>query len=243
MADVYKKGEVWAVIDEVLKSAHRLLLFGPSGTGKTYTATCGDLRPDEKVFQITLTPDTPKTELIGHYNLRKTGKGGATEGVWQDGVGIAAWRASHTDPARLVLNEIDHAGPDAVSALHVLLDDMSTAGFTLATGEDVTPGKGLRIVATMNGIPTDLIPSLQDRFPISIPVQEVHPGALKKLPKDMQAIAAKTAILSDPNRRVSIRSWQALADLLASGMSPDTAYKVVAGERWSELKAALIVNK
>lgn len=236
----FAKGEVWNAIEAITPHVHRMLLFGPSGTGKTHSATLAGQRDGEKVFQLTLTPDTPASALIGHFIV----KDHSCE--WIDGVGIAAWRAAHKGPARLVLNEVDHAGPDAVSALHVLLDDHTTAGYTIATGEHVVPGKNLRIIGTMNGVPDDLLPSLQDRFAVRIEVNEVHPGAVKTLPEDLRDAAVNTALIKEPQRRVSIRCWHAFAHLrkaMGDGAEASVlAAKVVIGERWKELTDALKIR-
>lgn len=233
----FKKGEVWKAIDTIMPNVQRLLLYGPPGTGKTHAATLSGLQKDEQVFQITLTPDTPAAALLGHFIIK--GRGGC---VWLDGVGIEAWRAAHTKPARLVINEIDHAGPDAVSALHLLLDDLNTAGLTLPTGEYVQPGKGLKIVATMNGDPMDLLPSLQDRLTIRILINEVHPNAIAGLPKELQTPAAKGITVADNKIKVSIRAWQSFAALSAQ-TDEETAAKCIFGDQWGDILNGIKVGK
>ena len=80
-------------------------------------------------YSVTLTPDTPAAELRGHYIPV------GSDFKWQDGPAISAWRYG----GRLVVNEIDHAGGDALSFLLVCLDSDSTACLTLPTGEMVRP--------------------------------------------------------------------------------------------------------
>ena len=58
----------WDVVSAVLSSTNRVLLHGPSGTGKTFAACRLGLTGDQqKVFSITLTEETPAAELRGHY--------------------------------------------------------------------------------------------------------------------------------------------------------------------------------
>lgn len=241
----FAKGEVWGVVEKIIPHTHRMLLYGPSGTGKTHSGTLGQKMVDEKVFQITMTPDTPASALIGHFIIKDNNC------LWIDGVGIMAWRHSHVAPTRLVINEVDHSGPDAVSALHVLLDDHTTAGFTLPTEEHVTPGAKLKVIGTMNGKPEDLLPSLQDRFAVRINIDEVHPQAILTLPEDIRKLAQGTAMTTDPQRRVSIRSWHAFASMrssmksggVAEAEAETLAAKVVFGDRWLELTDALKLGR
>lgn len=237
----WPKGKIWEAISAIVPLTRRTLLYGPPGTGKTHAATTGGIVPGEQVFSVTLTPETPATALLGHW-VPKPNPSGGTELQWLDGPGCAAWRASHAGPVRLVLNEIDHAGPDSVSALHVLLDDLKTAAITLPTGETIRPAKGFRVVATMNGVPDDLAPAIADRFPVRFNVREVAPGAIAILPESLRAIAEDSALSPDPQRRVSIRAWLAVAELLSKGANEEIAARAVFGERWLDLLTALKVS-
>ena len=230
------ESKTWSLVSNIIPHIKRLLLYGPSGTGKTYAATLLAQEKDEEVFQITLTPDTPAAALIGHYII----KGGGT--VWNDGVGMAAWRAAHKKPSRLVINEVDHAGPDAISALHVLLDDQRTARMSLPTGETLGPGPLLRIIGTMNGVPEDLLPSLQDRFTVRIPINEVAPGAIAALPEDLRTVAINTALCTDPQRRISVRSWNEFA-VLRPAAGEKNAADAVFGDKSDSVLSAIKLNK
>ena len=54
--------ECWELIEKVLGRSRRVLLFGPPGTGKTYSAVKQNAplntNGDEVVYQITMTEDT-----------------------------------------------------------------------------------------------------------------------------------------------------------------------------------------
>lgn len=206
----------WQIVDAVAKVARTALLYGPPGTGKSYAAHSAAIG-DRTLFTVTLTPDTPAAELRGHY----VPVGG--EFKWQDGPAIKAWR----DGGRLVVNEIDHAGGDALSFLMNVLDSAGTAGITLPTGETVRPAPGFQAIATMNGDPdTDLPAALRDRFPCTVHVDEPHPSAIESLPDDLREAARGTVCAADADRRVSLRAWLDFA-----------AYRMAIGE---ELAAVAI---
>ena len=92
--------ENWVIIDAVIATSKRVLLHGLPGTGKTYAAARQNLGDDnQKVYQITMTEETPAAEIRGHF-LPK-----GDEMVWMDGPAVLAWK----EGARLVINEIDRA--------------------------------------------------------------------------------------------------------------------------------------
>lgn len=202
------KANCWQILPKVLGNTRRALLYGPPGTGKTHAAATCNVPDGQTVYSVTLTDETPATDLMGRFMLKNDGRGNV-EMVWSDGPGIRAWR----EGARLVINEIDHGGPDVRSFLHVLLDDPITAAITLPTGETVRPQPGFAVVATMNGVPTDLSEALRDRFPVRVHVNDVAPGALALLPEVLQPVARNTTLAVDSEKRVSIRVWLEFAQL------------------------------
>lgn len=239
----WPKGRVWGAIEDTIQLTRRTLLYGPPGTGKTHTAVHGGLREGEQVFAKTLTQEMTSHELLGTWMPMPDEENGGQRFVWHDGPAIKAWRLSHTQPVRLVLNELDRAGPDIQSILYVLVDDLQTACITLPTGETLTPGKFFSAVATMNGEPADLPPALEDRFAVRFFVNEIHPGALAILPDYLRPLAEETAITPDPARRVSIRAWLALYELLAKGLDDEIAARCVFGARWMDLLTSLRIAR
>jgi midasin (ATPase involved in ribosome maturation) len=140
----------WARVIRALASSSidRIFLFGPPGVGKTWCAYHHG-RIGNGVYAVTLTPETPASELRGNYMPR----GG--ELIWVDGPVVRAMR----DGVRLVLNEIQHAADDVFRFLHPILEQPATARITLPTSETVCPAPGFSVVATDNSPPEDLPPA------------------------------------------------------------------------------------
>lgn len=223
---------VWDLVASVVQHSRSTLLYGPAGTGKSFAAHTADLagRP---LYSITLTPDTPAAELRGHYVPV------LNEFKWQDGVAIRAWR----EGGRLVINEIDNAGGDALSFLLNCLDSPETACLSLPTGEMVRPHERFQAVATMNGNPDeDLPPAIRDRFPVAVEITEAHPQGIARLPRDLQAAAKGTVLASDPARRVTLRAWLAFAHLRSSigdQAAAQAVFQARAGDVLDALKIAI----
>lgn len=214
MSNKSKFREPWQLVKAVADHARTLLLYGPPGTGKSFAAHGDGSRP---VYSVTLTPDTPAAELRGHY----VPVGG--EFVWRDGPCTRAWR----EGARLVINEIDHAGGDALSYLLNCLDSSATARITLPSGETVRPADGFQCVATMNGKPDEDLPeALRDRFPVRVEITEPHPAGVDSLPPDLREAARATVCSPDPERRITLRAWLDFAKLRALAGEEAAAYAV-----------------
>lgn len=193
----------WKIAEAVLGISRRVLLRGKPGTGKTYAASKLGLADGQKVYQITMTPETPMAEIRGHF-IQQGG-----DFLWHDGPAVAAWR----EGARLVINEIDRASEDVHSLLFVIMDDPEFAELTLPTGETVRPAENFGLVATMNGVPEDLPDALQDRLPVDIEITDLAQGALDRLPDDLKGPAKNTALAKSEERSISIRMWMEFASL------------------------------
>lgn len=226
-----RERDTWNLIEESIKHATRVLLFGPPGTGKT-TSGVKTGNP-EKVFKVTLHEEMPAATLEGHF---------IPDGDrfrWHDGLGIRAWR----EGARLVLDEIDKASGDALTMLHGILDDPDMAMKTLPTGETVYPHHGFKCVATMNGHPLELPQALRDRFEVAIEVPSPHPNAIASLSEDLRDPALKSIGMHDePERQTSIRSWLSF-NRLRENMGTDLAAQAVFGHNAEEILDALRVAK
>jgi len=222
----------WEIAEAVISVSRRVLLRGKPGTGKTYTAVHSGLGEDQKVYQITMTPETPMAEIRGHF-IQKGG-----DFIWHDGPAIAAWR----EGARLVINEIDRASEDVHSFLFAIMDDPEFAETTLPTGEIIQPSKGFQIIATMNGEPDDLPDALQDRLPVDIHITDLHPDALARLPEDLQEAARNSALAPSEERSISIRLWMEYASL-REHVDPIVAAYAIFGDRAGPALIALKVGE
>lgn len=220
--------QTWQLVDDVAPHARRVLLYGPPGTGKSYIAR--NAGSPNAAYPIVVHSDLPAAELRGHFVPQQSG------GLkWMDGPATQAWR----DGGRLVLDEIDKAGDDALSFLLGVLDDEATAKLVLGTtGEIITPHANFTVWATMNGEPEDLPPALQDRFPVTVKITAPHPKALELLPEDLRGLAAKFTVLTQREGRIGLRAFFEFAKLRPH-MGEDHAAALVFGERYGDIQAAI----
>jgi MoxR-like ATPase len=227
-----KDSNCWTLTNLVLTIRPRppghVLLYGPYGTGKTYAAaTCG-VENDRPALVLNMTEDTGAAEIRGHYGV----KGG--DFTFLEGPMLMGWLQG----VRVVVNEIEKCGPDALAAMLGFADDPKVACMTLPDGTTVRPLEGFHLVATSNAPPEALDPALRDRFPIAIRVDRVHPDALAALPVRFRDAAANSGLLEDPERRVSIRAWNCLAHLWPR-LGLELAAAAVFGDRAADVLAAL----
>lgn len=220
----------WELVENVLSSpeVRTTYIHGPPGIGKTWCAFHSG-RVGAGVYSVTLTEDTPSSELRGHYIPR----GG--EMVWQDGPFVAAMRSG----ARLVVNELTHGSPDAFSFLLPILESIETAQLTLPTNETVRPAAGFHVVATDNA-PDELPFALQDRFDCILGIGEPHPAALDRLRHPLRGIATRTFAL-EPERRVSLRSWLAVQRLERELGLGEACSAVFGAERGAQVHDAIVL--
>lgn len=223
----------WKVIEHVLALPvlDRIFIWGKPGIGKSWCAYHKG-RIERGVYAVTCTPETPASELRGHYLPH--GDGGF---AWHDGPVVRAMR----EGARLVINEIAHASDDVLAFLHPILEHAETARTTLPTNETVVPTPGFHVVLTDNAPPDELPPALRDRFDAVIQIEEPHPEALLRLSEPLRAVAQRGFALEDA-RRVSIRGWLVL-DRLRDELGLELACAIVFGtERGAQVHDAIVLG-
>lgn len=231
--------DCWQLVAGAIGNSDRILLYGPPGTGKTFAAATNkigyNVEGDPNVYQITMTEDTASANLEGFY---KPNSSGGFE--WHDGIAIQAWRTG----GRLVVNEIDHASPDAMTFLHAIMDDKHIAQLTLNNDnkETVRPAKGFTVIATTNADPDSLPMALKDRFPVKIHVDKIHPAALAPFPKSWHQVIEDTSLSEDIDIRLSIRSWKEFFDLTRKGVDKEIAAYLIFGARGEELLEAILLS-
>lgn len=235
----------WTLIDSLLKApinpgTYRMLLSGKPGIGKTVTPI-KTLRADGMtVYVLTLTEETPMSELRGHWVM----SGG--EFVWMDGPLTKAWRDSASGRVAVILNEIDKASGDVFAFFHQYLDDHDpkngAAEMHLPTGETLRPTPwNIRYIATMNGEFKDLPDPIQSRFPVNIEVNEVHPDALESLSEDLRVLAKNMTETQNADRAISIREFHAF-DALRKVIAVEDAAKAIFGRSSRDILANLTVK-
>ena len=231
--------DCWQLVAGAIGNSDRILLYGPPGTGKTFAAATNkigyNVEGDPNVYQITMTEDTASANLEGFY---KPNSSGGFE--WHDGIAIQAWRTG----GRLVVNEIDHASPDAMTFMHAIMDDKHIAQLTLNNDnkETVRPAQGFTVIATTNADPDSLPMALKDRFPVKIHVDTIHPAALAPFPKSWHQVISDTSLSEDIDIRLSIRSWKEFFDLTRKGVEKEIAAYLIFGARGEELLEAIILS-
>ena len=209
----------WELAEIALANGvNRLLLYGNAGTGKTYFELNASLKQDQKSYRLICTDEMSDADLIGCYRPQ-------ANGTWKflEGVGIKAWR----EGARLVVDEINRANSDIESRMMSLIDTSASSSWQNdETGEIVTPHENFSVVATMNGLPSDLSMALQDRLIVKFEISTPHRDALELLPTYLKESARKLAGLdSDDIERTSIRSFIEF-DRLSKLIDSETAVKI-----------------
>jgi len=202
-------GSCWRDLDDVVVTGiSRVLLYGPSGTGKTYAALHHGVGsgPAER---LVCTEDLTSGEITGTWMPV-----GENRWEWREGPGIRAWRGMSGLGGRLVVDEVDRASGDALSTLLAMTDSPESARWrNPETSEWVRPGPHFSVVMTSNVDDLDDIPaSLLDRFPVRIRIDRPHPAAVARLSSDLQA-PALAGSLGPATRRISLRSFYAFDEL------------------------------
>ena len=224
-------------IDALDAGIDRIVLFGPSGTGKTFAALREGVG-DEGAHRLVCTEDMTSADVTGCWMPTASG-----QFEWLDGAAVRAWRGDGRRGGRLVLDEADRAAGDVLALLLAVCDSDGSARFDHpATGEVLTPRAGYTVVITTNlERPEELPAALRDRFPVAIEIDVPHPDAVDLLPEDLRdaAVAVSTAPSS---RRVSLRAFYAYARLRES-VEPERAARLAFGSvRGQEIADALTID-
>jgi MoxR-like ATPase len=214
--------------------AHRILLYGPAGTGKSAWAArlFGDCE------RITLHQQMPPEDLIGSMGLRAVKQG--TETVWQDGPAIRAMR----DGKPLILDEVDQFSPELRCALHAVLDDWAQCQLTLVTGEVVTPSKGYCVIGTTNASPASLPEALLSRFDLSIAADSPAQGILDSLPDGTARLLERTYArqsVANWTPSVCVRSILAM-QRISKILGLEEAAQVVFGDEATDLLSSIAMQ-
>jgi hypothetical protein len=213
----------WDDLNAALEAgADRVLLYGKPGTGKTHFALTKHLDwfgRTRNAYRVLCSPDMTTADIDGLWKPSKD------EWNFVTGSALRAW--AHGD--RLILDELDQASGDVLTALLLICDsDGSAVREHPETGERMSPKSGFEIIATTNAERlSDLPANLMDRFPIRIDINEVNPEAIEKLPDSLQHVARQYANRSTD--RYSLRSFFAF-DKMSKKLGIETASRLVFGK-------------
>ena len=86
---------------------------------------------------------------------------------------------------------------------------------------------------------SELPEALKDRFPIAIRINQPHPDALKRLSRDLRAVAVALADAGD--QRISLRTFMEF-DKLRETLGDDKASKYIFGRRAEGILDAMKIN-
>ena len=226
----------WDKLNKALNAGiDRVVLLGPSGTGKTYAGlNYGHTRGGS--HRLICTEDMTTANVEGNFMPNRDGSWS-----WVAGSALKAWEGDGITGGRLVIDEIDKASGDVLATLLSFTDSVESASWEHPeTGRVHRPREGFSVVMTTNvenmaELPTALI----DRFPVRIRIDQPHPDALARLPQDLRGLAVR---LADAGReRVSLRSFFAF-DQLRNNMTIEEAADIVFGERAKAMLEAIRID-
>ena len=229
--------QCWQDLKDALDNGiDRVILFGPSGIGKTYAGmTFGNV--ENGAYRLVCTEDMTNMEVTGSF--MPDGKGGFS---WLDGSALKAWEGNGVNGGRLIVDEIDKASGDVYATLLAMLDSPESASWEHPeTGRIHKPRNGFSALMTTNVENMGELPTaLTDRFPIKIRINEPHPNALLRLSSDLRGFAVAMADAGD--RRISLRAFIAY-DTLRKQLGDERSAKLTFGNRAESILDAIRINK
>jgi MoxR-like ATPase len=231
-----KLPQCWQDLKDALESGiDRVILFGPSGIGKTYAGmTFGNV--ENGAYRLVCTEDMTNMEVTGSF--MPDGKGGFS---WLDGSALKAWEGNGVNGGRLIVDEIDKASGDVYATLLAMLDSPESASWEHpSTGRIHKPKQHFSAIMTTNVENMGELPTaLTDRFPIKIRINEPHPNALLRLSPDLRGFAVAMADAGD--RRISLRAFLAY-DTLRKQLGAERSAVLTFGDRAQSILDAIRVE-
>lgn len=231
-----KLPQCWQDLQDTLENGiDRVILFGPSGIGKTFAGmNIGNVKAG--AFRLVCTEDMTNMDVTGSF--MPDGKGGFQ---WLNGSALKAWEGNGTDGGRLIVDEIDKASGDVYATLLAMLDSPESASWEHpSTGRIHKPKTGFSAIMTTNVENMGELPTaLTDRFPIKIRINEPHPDALLRLSPELRNFAVAMADAGD--RRISLRAFLAY-DTLRKKIGNERSAVLTFGNRAESILDAIRVE-
>lgn len=238
MSTNIKLPQCWQDFADALSAGiDRVILYGPSGTGKTFAGlTMGNVSAG--AHRLICNEDMTSGDITGHYK-----PAGSDAWQWKDGAVVKAWQGDGLNGGRVVADEINKASGDVLSLLLAMFDSPESASWEHPeTGRIIRPREGFSVVMTTNVEDMRELPeALKDRFPIAIRINEPHPDGVNRLSPDLRAAAIASAD-ADRDRRFSLRAFMAF-DQLRKSVPTEQAARLSFGERhYRSILDAIAVN-
>lgn len=231
-----KLPQCWQDLEDALNNGiDRVILFGPSGIGKTFAGlTIGDV--EAGAFRLVCTEDMTNMDVTGTF--LPDGKGGTK---WLNGSAIKAWEGNGIKGGRLIVDEIDKASGDVYATLLAMLDSPESASYEHPdTGRIHRPKDGFSAIMTTNVENMGELPTaLTDRFPIKIRINEPHPNALLRLSPDLREFARRMADAGE--RRISLRAFLAY-DTMRKTLGAERSAVLTFGDRAQSILDAIAIE-
>lgn len=234
--DITKLPPCWQKVAKALNAGiDRIILFGPSGTGKTYAGLSYGFTSGG-AHRLVCTEDMTNADVCGAFMPDRSGSFS-----WVAGSALKAWDGDGIVGGRLVADEVDKAGGDVLATLLAFMDSPESASWeNPETGRVHRPREGFSVVMTTNIENMRELPTaLTDRFPVRIRIDQPHPDALARLSQDLRGIAVR---LADAGReRLSLRAFYAF-DKLRSSLPIEEAADIVFGDRATAILEAMRID-
>lgn len=215
----------WETLAKVYQSTDDpMLVYGPPGTGKSAFPVLYARERGMKIEVFNVNKFSSKPDALGHFINTADGS------VFC--MNAAARAMQEGNP--LVLNEIDHGGPEIMSTFHFICDHQTIAQETMPDGKGTVlkASPGYRVYATMNGDPVNLPLAIRDRFQIKLKITRPNPQAVEALPEDIRGLAYVDGF--------SLRNVIAIDNLRKTGhWALKEAIQLVLGKGSKELSEAL----
>lgn len=229
--------ECWQALDECLTNGiDRVILYGPSGIGKTYAGlSMGNVQSG--AFRLVCTEDMTNSDVTGAFMPNERGTF-----TWNYGSAVKAWEGNGIDGGRLIVDEVDKASGDVFATLLSMLDSPESASWeNPENGRVHRPREGFSAIMTTNIENMEELPTaLADRFPIRIRINTPHPDALLRLSPDLRKYAVRMADAGE--RRISLRAFMDF-DKLRKNLGDARSAQLTFGSRAESILDAIAVDR